>query len=117
MAVGCDSALTTAGGAERQRDPLLQDARLGRPLRARVVDAHAHVLHEGGQTAGGILMRDGDAAGMVSLNGCCGIDTVAMMSWAGPVNMDATAGNDVVARAMQRFPDAVRGLCTVDPLQ
>ncbi len=48
---------------------------------------------------------------------CCGIDTVAMMSWAGPVNMDATAGNDVVARAMQRFPDAVRGLCTVDPLQ
>ena len=49
-----------------------------------VVDAHAHVLHEGGQGAGvNYIMYDGDADGMLEVNGWCGIDRVAMMSWLG----------------------------------
>ena len=66
------------------------DARAGRRQSTFVYDAHAHVLHEGGQGAGvNYIMYDGDAAGMLEVNAWCGIDRIAMMSWHGPVCTDA----------------------------
>ena len=69
----------------------------------------------GGQTAGMVIMEDGDADGILDLATTCGIDCTAMMSWSGPVNADSVAGNAIVARAMARYPGRVLGLCTVDP--
>ena len=85
------------------------------PLSVPVFDAHAHVLHEGGQTAGANIMHDGDAAGMLEVNTWCGIDRVAMMSWSAPVCSDAHDGNEIVWRAMQRFGDEIVGVAVIDP--
>ena len=105
-----------AAPSPRQDDRILLDARQGRPLSVPVWDGHAHVLHEGGQSAGvNYIMYDGDARGMLEVNRRCGIDRIAMMSWNGPVCTDAQAGNDVVWRARQRFGDEVIGVAVIDP--
>jgi predicted TIM-barrel fold metal-dependent hydrolase len=81
-----------------------------------VIDAHAHVLHEGGDTAGvNYIMLKGDAEGMLEVNRWCGIDRIAMMSWHGPVCTDAQDGNEVVRRAAEKFGDQIIPLTTVDP--
>ena len=98
-----------------EEDPIRTDARAGRPLSVPVMDAHSHVLHEGGQTSGPRLMYDGDAAGIREVNGWCGIDRVAMMSWNGPCCCDARDGNEIVWRAMQRFGERIVGVATIDP--
>ncbi len=101
---------------KRADDPIVADVRAGRPQSVKVLDAHAHVLHEGGQTAGvGYIMYDGDARGMLEVNSWCGIDRIAMMSWSGPVCTDAQDGNEIVWRAMQRFGDEVVGVAVIDP--
>ncbi len=105
--------------AQREGDPILIEAREGRPLSVPVIDAHAHVLHEGGQFAvsnqDARLMYDGDAEGMLEVNHWCGIDRIAMMSWNGPCCTDAQDGNEIVRRAAQRFGGEVLGLATIDP--
>jgi len=98
-----------------EEDPIRTDARAGRPLSVPVMDAHSHVLHEGGQTSGPRLMYEGDAAGIREVNGWCGIDRVAMMSWNGPCCCDAQDGNEIVWRAMQRFGERIVGVATIDP--
>jgi len=105
----------TTVGRKRGGDPILAEAREGRPLSIPVVDAHAHVLHEGGQTCGQRYMYEGDATGMMEVNHWCGIDRIAMMSWSGPVCVDAVEGNEIVWRAMQRYRGEIIGLATVDP--
>ncbi|MDA0747003.1 MAG: amidohydrolase family protein [bacterium] len=104
-----------AAPRKRTDDSLLAEAREGKPLSVPIIDGHAHVLHEGGQTAGARLMYDGDAAGMIEVNHWCGIDRVAMMSWSGPVCVDAADGNEIVYRAMERFGDEVIGVAVIDP--
>ena len=107
-------------GAEAQirrtEDRWVSEVRNARPLSGLVIDAHAHVLHEGGQGAGvDYIMYDGDARGMLELNAWCGIDRIAMMSWNGPVCTDAIAGNDIVWRAMQTYGDQIIGVAVIDP--
>ena len=105
-----------AAPAGRPDDSCVADAREGRPQSVLVVDAHAHVLHEGGQGAGvNYIMYDGDADGMLEVNGWCGIDRVAMMSWHGPVCTDAHDGNEIVWRAMQKHGDRIIGVAVIDP--
>lgn len=100
----------------RPEDRWVADVRAGRPQTGLVIDAHAHVLHEGGQGAGGdYIMYDGDANGMLQVNEWCGIDQVAMMSWHGPVCTDAVDGNEVVWRAMQAHGDRIIGVAVIDP--
>ncbi|MBM3264236.1 MAG: amidohydrolase family protein [candidate division Zixibacteria bacterium] len=105
-----------AASENRMDDPLLREARAGIPLSVAVLDAHAHVLHEEGQNAGhNYIMYDGDAQGMIEVNGWTGIDRIAMMSWNGPVCTDAVDGNDIVYRAIRRYPDRVIGVAVIDP--
>ena len=100
----------------RKRDALIVEARRGEPLSTPIIDAHAHVLHEGGQSAGhNYIMYDGDADGMLEVNRWIGIDQVALMSWNGPVCTDAVDGNDIVYRAMIRYPDEIIGVAVIDP--
>ncbi len=104
--------------APRRRvdDPLLDAARTGQPQPVTVLDAHCHVLHEGGQAAGvNYVMYDGDAEGLLEVGDWCGFDRTAMMSWNGPVSTDAHDGNEIIWRAMQRFGDRILGVATIDP--
>ena len=99
-----------------REDRIVAAAREGRPQTVFVMDAHAHVLHEGGDTAGvNYIMLRGDAEGMLEVNRWCGIDRVAMMSWNGPVCTDAQDGNDIIRRAGQRFGDRIIPVATIDP--
>ena len=100
----------------RPYDPILADARDGRPLTTPVLDAHSHVLHEGGETAGlRYVMYHGGADGILEAGTWCGIDRVAMMSWNGPVCTDARDGNGIVWRAIRSHGRSVIGVAVIDP--
>ena len=100
----------------RPEDRWVADVRAGKPQSGLVIDAHAHVLHEGGQGAGvDYIMYDGDAQGMLEVNAWCGIDHIAMMSWHGPVCTDAVDGNEIVWRAMQAYGEEIIGVAVIDP--
>lgn len=101
---------------KRPEDIIVADARAGRPQSVFVFDAHAHVLHEGGESAGvNLVMLQGDADGILEVCDWCGIDRTAMMSWQGPVCSDAAQGNEVVWRAMQKYGRRIIGVATIDP--
>ena len=57
----------------------------------------------------------GDAAGLIELTRRAGIKKTAIMSWAGPLCMDSTLGNQIVERAVRRYPREFIGLATVNP--
>ena len=100
----------------RPNDPIVVEAREGRPLSTLTIDAHCHVLHEGGQTAGiGKVMYDGDAEGVMEVAHWSGVDRLAMMSWSGPTCTDAHHGNEIVWKAIQRLGDAIMGVAVIDP--
>ena len=52
---------------------------------------------------------------MIELTRRTGIDKTAIMSWAGPLSMDSDLGNEVVAKAVARYPDEFIGLVTINP--
>jgi predicted TIM-barrel fold metal-dependent hydrolase len=105
-----------AAPRRRPEDSCVADARAGRPQSTLVFDAHAHLLHQGGQGAGvNYIMYQGDADGMLAVCDWCGIDRVAMMSWSGPVCTDAHAGNEIVWQAMQRRGERIVGVAVIDP--
>lgn len=107
---------TTAPAPVAYHDSLTSAARAGEPLPCPVLDAHCHILHAGGNTLGGSrIALKGDADGMLVLKRRVGIDLTAVMSWAGPLSMDTDFGNEVVADAVRRYPDAFVGLATVNP--
>ena len=99
----------------RENDPIVTEARNGRPQSTTVLDAHSHALHEGGQAAGAVIMYDGDAKGLLEVGDWCGIDRMAMMSWNAPISTDARDGNEIIWRAMQRFGKRVAGVAVIDP--
>ncbi|MBI3920977.1 MAG: amidohydrolase family protein [Armatimonadetes bacterium] len=106
----------TPTAAGRPQDPLTDRVALGEPLGdAPVLDAHCHLLHEGGNAAGGYVMHRGDAEGMVELMDAIGIQKTAIMSWAGPIASDCVESNEIVARAVARFPDRFLGVVYLNP--
>ena len=99
-----------------RRDPLRDRAAAGEPLDdLEVLDAHCHVLHEGGQGAGPTVMYSGDADGLVEMMDVMGVDKAAMMSWSGPVGSDAVSSNEIVARAVAKHPDRILGVAYINP--
>lgn len=102
--------------AIRDDDPIRAAAREGRPVEdSPVLDAHCHVLFEGGQGAGHIPMYGGDAKGIVETAARVGTRSTAMMSWSGPLGGDMVAGNDMVRRAMRDHPGRVIGVAYANP--
>jgi len=102
---------------ELRDDKMIEFARKGTPIPYHIIDAHSHILHEGGQNGSpnGPIMYDGDAKGVIEINRWCGIDQIAMMSWNGPVCTDAIDGNNIVSRAMSNFKEEVFGVAVIDP--
>jgi len=103
-------------GAPRIDDALQLQAARGEPLNDTcVLDAHCHILHEGGDAAGGYVMMHGDADGLVEIKDHVGIQKTAIMSWVGPIGGDVSEGNEIVARAIASYPDRFWGLVYVNP--
>jgi len=99
----------------RKEGAILSRVKQGLPLdHITVIDAHTHLVHDGGQGVGCIPMPQGDAANMVRRNRRLGIDRFATSSWIG-IYADCEEGNRVVKSAMDRYPDDVIGYATLDP--
>ncbi len=110
---GPAKAIAPAGAHD---DAIVAAASAGRPLPCPVLDAHCHILHEGGHTGGGrYVMLDGGPAGMLELARRIGVDRTAVMSWAGPLSMDTALGNQHVEEAVTRHPEHYIGLSTINP--
>ncbi len=108
--------VTPAAAPRLAADPLRARAAAGKPLTGVAVhDGHCHVLAEGAQSAGGVVMYRGDAAGLLEIKDVLGVKTTAIMSWVGPVASEPEIGNDIVLRAVKRHPGRFRGLVTVNP--
>ena len=97
-------------------DSITEAVRAGKPVPCFVADGHCHLAEDGGQSLGGsrVALR-GDADGMIELTRRCGIDETALMSWVGPLCMDSDFGNETVAKAVERYPDELIGLATINP--
>ncbi|MBM4050705.1 MAG: hypothetical protein FJ279_36875, partial [Planctomycetes bacterium] len=104
-------------GRGRWSDGLTEAVRARKPLPCLALDAHCHLLHDGGHTAGdrGLIQLRGDAAGVDEIARRIGIRKTAAMSWTATINMDVDLGNAIVASAVQRFPDRFVGVCSVNP--
>lgn len=107
---------TCEPGSTPWSDALTSAAGQGQPLPCPVLDDHCHILHDGGVSAGGpLVFVRGDADGMIELTRKMGIDKTAIMSWVGPLSMDADLGNEIVAAAVRRYPNEFIGLATINP--
>jgi predicted TIM-barrel fold metal-dependent hydrolase len=97
------------------RDPILHTAKEGKPLRdVLVIDAHAHIAHDGAQGTGFMHQPFSDASSMVERAKTMGISSMHISSWVG-VWADYEDGNQVVLNAMKRFPRFYRGYATLQP--
>lgn len=104
-------------GKGRWSDGITEAVRARRPLPCLCLDAHCHMLHDGGNTAGerGLIQLRGDAEGMDEVARRMGIRKTAAMSWTATICMDVDLGNEIVAGAVGRFPDRYVGVCSVNP--
>lgn len=98
-------------------DSIAAASRAGEAVPAAVLDAHCHVLEDGGCGVGtAYAMPCGDAAGILEVSARCGIAGIAMMTWQGPCGMDAAAGNELMARIVRAHKGRIIGLTSIDPL-
>lgn len=96
-------------------DPILAAARSGRPLvDIEVIDAHTHMVHDGGAGVGTLPMPHGDVHSMLERNRLLGIDLFCSSAWLG-IYADAELGNTIIARARQAYPGVIEGYATIDP--
>jgi predicted TIM-barrel fold metal-dependent hydrolase len=101
--------------AKRVADPILAAARQGKPLRdTLVIDAHAHLNHEGAAGIGFMHSAHSDAASMVERAKTMGIDQMCISSFLA-VWTDYEEGNRITYRAMQQFPRFYRGYAALQP--
>ncbi len=101
--------------ARKEKDPILALVKQGKPLKDMlVIDAHAHISHDGAAGTGFIHIAKGDAAGMVERAKTMGIDSMCISSWIG-VWADYEDGNEVVRKAMKDYPRSYVGYATLQP--
>lgn len=99
----------------RPSDPIRNQAAMGKAITdSPVLDAHCHVLHEGANGCGRVVMIQGDAAGMAEIQDLIGIKKTAIMSWVGPVASGVSEGHEVVARTLAAYPDRYMGVIFVN---
>jgi uncharacterized protein len=79
------------------------------PTGVTIVDAHAHA---GPYSL--FFIPDADPAGMVSVMDRCGV-RLALLSNHRGLQLDAATGNRATAKAVEEFPDRLRGYLTLNP--
>ncbi|MEW6510944.1 MAG: amidohydrolase family protein [Bacteroidota bacterium] len=99
----------------KKEEPILALAKQGRPLRDMlVIDAHAHISHDGAVGTGFMHQPHSDAASMVERARTMGIDKQCISAWIG-VWADYEDGNEIVRKAMKDFPRYYEGYATLQP--
>lgn len=99
----------------KDEDFVMAEAREGKPLSPLVLDIHAHMLDEGSHSAGAsYAMWHGGPTGVRKLAQRMGVKGIGIMSWNGPVSVQAEEGNQCVRDAMTAYPDFYWGLATFD---
>jgi predicted TIM-barrel fold metal-dependent hydrolase len=99
----------------KDEDPVMAEARQGKPLSPLVIDFHAHILDEGCQGAGSAYtMWRGGPEDTYKLAKRMGVDFMGLMSWNGTVGAQAEEGNRCVKAALDSHPDFYWGLGTFD---
>ncbi len=97
------------------RDPILAAAREGKPLRdTLVIDAHAHIAHDGAAGTGFMHQPFSDAGSMQERAKLMGIRKMCVSAWIG-VWSDYEDGNEIVRSAMKRYPGFYLGYATLQP--
>jgi len=96
-------------------DPILAAAKAGKPLTSMlVIDAHAHIAHDGAEGIGFLHQPASDAAAMVERAKLMGIDKICISGFLA-VWTDYEAGNEIVWDAMRRYPGFYHGYATLQP--
>jgi predicted TIM-barrel fold metal-dependent hydrolase len=99
-------------------DDLVAAAWRGEALTAtEVLDAHAHVVHEGGDGVGLLTQLQGDVTHLRRHFARCGIRQTVASSWLAIYAPEPRLGNDVTWRAMQAEPAFFHGYACLDPVQ
>ncbi len=96
-------------------DPILALAREGKPLSGNlVIDAHAHISHDGAEGIGFLHQPYGDAQSMFDRAKLMGIDAMCISGFLA-VWTDYEEGNKIVVDAMKRFPNFYHGYAALQP--
>ncbi len=100
---------------EPVKDKIIRRALQGRaPGDFTVIDSHAHILREGGMSAGQVVMNCGDAKAVIERNMRIGAHVTCVSSWSA-IWGDYERGNQEVHRAMERFPENIVGYAVLNP--
>ncbi|WP_158560966.1 amidohydrolase family protein [Paenibacillus contaminans] len=97
------------------QDTVSLEASKGESLSIEVYDSHTHLIEEGGATGSGYPMLKGDIHEMVGLYGKMGIRKMSIAPWVGINGGDSEAGNQVLERAREQYPQVVEGYVVIDP--
>ncbi len=96
-------------------DPILARAKTGKPLNnVLVIDAHAHIGHEGGEGTGFIHCPASDADAMFERAKLMGIDAMCISSFVA-IWVDDVVGNEITYRAMKKYPRFYHGYAGLSP--
>lgn len=101
---------------KRPADDIVAAQWQGRPVdMIEVLDAHAHVGHQGGNGVGGMCVQlESGAADMRRLFRRIGIQRTAVSSWLGIMMPEPWLGNDLTLAAMREAPDFIIGYAEMD---
>ncbi|MBI3944373.1 MAG: amidohydrolase family protein [Armatimonadetes bacterium] len=96
-------------------DPILARVKQGLPMEGvRVIDAHAHLVHDGGEGVGTLPMPEGDIARMLAIYDTFGCERTCLSSWL-QISADTEVGNGITAHAVERHRERVTGYVSIDP--
>jgi predicted TIM-barrel fold metal-dependent hydrolase len=96
-------------------DPILSKAKAGKPLTDMlVIDAHAHIAHDGAEGIGFLHNPASDADAMVERARTMGIDAMCISSFLS-IWVDHEEGNAITARAVRKYPRFYHGYASLNP--
>ena len=99
----------------KEKDPILAMAKEGKPLKnILVIDAHAHITHDGAAGVGFMHIPYSDADSMRERAKTMGIDAMCISSFLA-IWVDDQIGNEVVKDAMRRYPGFYHGYASFQP--
>jgi predicted TIM-barrel fold metal-dependent hydrolase len=101
--------------AKKNPDWIVERAKEGKPLdNMLVIDAHAHMSHDGAAGVGFIHLPFGDATSMVERARLMGIQKICVSGFLA-VWVDYEEGNKIVWDAMKRYPQFYCGYAALQP--
>ncbi|MEW6357514.1 MAG: amidohydrolase family protein [Planctomycetota bacterium] len=99
---------------DMERDEIVRAVEAGRPLEIEVLDAHAHIGHEGCMGIEKNSLHDQGASAMIRSMDRAGINRAFISSWIGII-ADEKAGNRLIAEALRKYPGRFWGYGTFNP--